>query len=91
MKILTALSDNISKNAPRWIHLLKQSATRLPTNLTVDPELVWAFKLRRNVLLDIIADRCTSNLILRLSESKRISLTYWDDYNQSQKPLLGVL
>ncbi len=62
--IPTALSDNISTKAPQWRHLLKQSATRLPTNLTVDPELVWAFKLRRNVLLDIITDRCTSNLIL---------------------------
>ncbi|MCD1253529.1 hypothetical protein B4926_19395, partial [Vibrio cholerae] len=42
-----------------------QSAMQLPTNLTTDPELVWALKHRRNVLLDIIADRCTSNLILR--------------------------
>ncbi len=64
MKIPTDLSDNICPKAPQWRHLLKQSATRLPTNLTADPELVWAFKLRRNVLLDIIADRCTSNLIL---------------------------
>ncbi len=64
MKIPTDLSDNICPKAPRWRHLLKQSAMRLHTNLTTDPELVWAFKLRRNVLLDIIADRCTSNLIL---------------------------
>ncbi len=67
MKIPTDLSDNICPKAPRWRHLLKQSAMRLHTNLTTDPELVWALKHRRNVLLDIIADRCTSNLILSLS------------------------
>ncbi len=66
MKILTDLSDNICPKAPRWRHLLKQSAMRLHTNLTTDPELVWALKHRRNVLLDIIADRCTSNLILSI-------------------------
>ncbi|KFE31107.1 putative transposase [Vibrio mimicus] len=68
MKIPMDLSDNISTKAPQWQHLLKQSATRLPTKLTADPELVWALKHRRNVLLNIIADRCTSNLILRYKD-----------------------
>ncbi|GHW73581.1 hypothetical protein VCSRO153_3481 [Vibrio cholerae] len=70
MKIPTDLSDNICPKAPRWRHLLKQSAMRLHTNLTTDPELVWALKHRRNVLLNIIAERCTSNLILRNIPSK---------------------
>ncbi|KDO13343.1 hypothetical protein DP83_17675 [Vibrio metoecus] len=41
---------------------IKQSATRLSTNLTTAPELAWVFKHWGNILLDIIADRCTSKL-----------------------------